>query len=204
MTLYSSMPSYVIGFHGCDEEVGLSVLNNHDYLRHSDNRYDWLGKGVYFWENSPERAKQHAEIAKKRNTSKIKKPFVIGAIIDLGDCLDLIDKKWLDFVSLAYTEMKKSLEEDGKELPSNKPFGKNDFDFKNRELDCAVIRYAHTLASADKRVFDSVRSAFLEGDELYPGAGFKKENHIQIAVINPNCIKGIFLPREKLNSKINQ
>lgn len=44
--------------------------------------------------------------------------------------------------------------------------------------------------------YDSVRGVFGEGDELYPGAGFMDKNHIQIAVLNPNCIKGFFLPRE--------
>ena len=38
---------------------------------------------------------------------------------------------------------------------------------------------------------------FWEGEELYPNAGFKSQNHIQIAVLNPDCIKGIFLPRTK-------
>ena len=37
---------------------------------------------------------------------------------------------------------------------------------------------------------------FWEGADLYPGAGFKEKNHIQIAIINPNCIKGFFLPRQ--------
>jgi hypothetical protein len=194
--MYSSKHSYVLGFHGLDEEVGLTVLNNNDRLKHSNNSYDWLGQGVYFWENSLERARQYAEEDSKRKNSKIKNPFVIGAILDLGTCLDLLDKKYLDFLSLAYNEMKKSLEEVGQELPENKPFGKDDFDFKKRELDCAVIRYAHTLARASRTVFDSVRAAFWEGDELYPGAAFRMQNHIQIAIINPNCIKGVFLPRE--------
>ena len=41
------------------------------------------------------------------------------------------------------------------------------------------------------------RTVFLEGLDLYPGAGFKAENHIQVCVRNPNCVKGYFLPREK-------
>ena len=43
--------------------------------------------------------------------------------------------------------------------------------------------------------FDTVRGLFFEGDDLYPNAGFKAKNHIQICVRNPNCIKGYFLPR---------
>ena len=40
------------------------------------------------------------------------------------------------------------------------------------------------------------RGVFFEGDDLYPNAGFKEKNHIQIAIRNTNCIKGFFIPRE--------
>jgi hypothetical protein len=42
--------------------------------------------------------------------------------------------------------------------------------------------------------FDSVRGLFPEGEELYPGAGFKDRTHIQIAVCNPDRILGLFYP----------
>lgn len=45
--------------------------------------------------------------------------------------------------------------------------------------------------------FDTVREVFVEGDELYPIAGFKEKNHIQICVRNLNCIKGYFNPLKK-------
>ncbi|OQX80647.1 MAG: hypothetical protein B6D64_02915 [Bacteroidetes bacterium 4484_276] len=45
----------------------------------------------------------------------------------------------------------------------------------------------------DKSVRDKV---VCEKGELYPNAGFKEKNHIQIAIRNPNCIKGYFFPRE--------
>lgn len=196
--MYSSKPAYILGFHGLDKTVGLEILNDRNSLRHSTNAYDWLGHGVYFWENNYERARQYAEQDKARKNSTIKTPFVIGAILDLGYCLDLLDQKWLDFLAFAYERLKASNESLGKNLPSNKPFGASDLDFKKRELDCAVIRYAHELAREEGYSFDSVRAAFLEGEELYPGAGFKTHNHIQIAIINPNCIKGIFLPRSKV------
>jgi hypothetical protein len=38
-----------------------------------------------------------------------------------------------------------------------------------------------------------------EGDELYAGAGFLDKTHIQIAIRNPNMIKGFFLPRKETN-----
>jgi len=195
--VYSTKPSFVYGFHGLDKTIALQILNQKTDFMPSNNKYDWLADGIYFWENNYARAEKYAKVAAKRKDATIEDPFVLGALIDLGNCLDLLDQKYLDFLSLAYESFKRDFEERGIDLPKNSQFGVDDFDFKKRELDCAVIRYAHKLAEKEGTKFDSVRAAFWEGEELYPGAGFKKGNHVQIAVLNPNCIKGVFLPREK-------
>ena len=135
------------------------------------------------------------------NNLPLRIPLLLAQSLILGVCLDLLDKKWLDFLRDAYDQMMLGLNEAGKELPANSAFGENDFDFKKRELDCAVIRFAVELAETKMAIkFDSVRAAFWEGKELYPQAGFKTHNHIQLSIINPDCIKGIFLPRQKTNS----
>lgn len=195
--MYSTKLSFVYGFHGLDKSIALQILNQEIDFIPSNNTYDWLADGIYFWENNYARAEEYAKVAAKRDDSTIKEPFVLGALIDLGKCLDLLDQKYLDFLSLAYESFKRDFEERGMDLPTNSQFTVNDFDFKKRELDCAVIRYAHELAEKEGIKFDSVRAAFWEGEELYPGAGFKKGNHVQIAVLNPDCIKGVFLPRGK-------
>jgi len=65
-----------------------------------------------------------------------------------------------------------------------------------RYLDCAVVEYTHSfLKFKNQPAFDSVRAAFIEGDKIYPGAGFNEKTHIQICILNPNCIKGFFKPR---------
>jgi len=194
--VYANKPAFVYGFHGLDKTIALDILNQKIEFKPSTNNYDWLGEGIYFWENNYTRAKEYAEISAKRKDSTIKHPFVLGTIIDLGNCLDLLDQKYLDFLKIAYESLKEDLFLQNKELPTNSSFGVNDFDFKKRELDCAVIRYAHQLAEASGEKFDSVRAAFWEGEALYSGAGFRKGNHIQIAILNQNCIKGVFLPRE--------
>lgn len=195
--MYSNKPFFTFGFHGLDRDIAYKILNQEEDFKHSNNDYDWLGSGIYFWEHNYERAVQYAEENSKRRNTNIKEPFVLGAAIDLGNCFDLLDQKYLDFLSEAYQQLKVLLVEQDKELPVNENFGKNDFDFKKRELDCSVIRYAHQLAKEQGVYFDTVRAAFWEGNQLYEGAGFKKQNHIQIAVLNPNCIKGVFLPRKK-------
>ena len=86
--MYSTRSGLIFGFHGCDDTVTHDVVNHGISLRESHNSYDWLGHGVYFWENSPERALEYAAYLKE-NTGRAKNPIiipsVIGAIIDLGN-----------------------------------------------------------------------------------------------------------------------
>lgn len=56
------------------------------------------------------------------------------------------------------------------------------------------LRDLRARVSKDSKVerYQSVRAAFLEGEPLYDGAGFKAKNHIQIAVRDTDCILGYF------------
>lgn len=49
----------VIAYHGCDIRVADMVLGGHPF-KPSENSYDWLGTGVYFWEYGASRALQFA------------------------------------------------------------------------------------------------------------------------------------------------
>jgi hypothetical protein len=62
-----------------------------------------------------------------------------------------------------------------------------------RYLDCAVVEMLHTIQAEDGLAsFQTVRGAFLEGSPIYPGAGVRERNHIQICVRELRCIKGYF------------
>ncbi|MBO0200915.1 hypothetical protein, partial [Vibrio alginolyticus] len=87
-----------------DEHVARKILHQEDEFKHSNNDYDWLGEGTYFWENNFERANQYAVEDSKRKNSKINSPFVLGTVIDLGNCLDLLDQEHLDFLKVAYED----------------------------------------------------------------------------------------------------
>lgn len=92
--MYSTRSGLVLGFHGCDESVATAVVNNHKNLKESNNKYDWLGHGIYFWEYSPDRAMEFAAFLKNNPSianRTIKKPAIIGAVLDLGYCFDLLD-----------------------------------------------------------------------------------------------------------------
>jgi hypothetical protein len=137
--MYSARPGLLIGFHGCETELRNDVIAGNRALNASKNMHDWLGNGIYFWENNYERA--------------------------------------LDFAM--------------------NPPGKRQFDVPS--VLGAVIENLHPERDErGQKPFDSVRGVFVEGNELYPGAGFNDKNHIQICIRNPNCIKGYFLPRSEI------
>jgi hypothetical protein len=51
-------PLQVYGYHGTSQTKALSILDRG--FRASDNDYDWLGTGIYFFQDAPLRAKQWA------------------------------------------------------------------------------------------------------------------------------------------------
>ena len=195
--MYSTHPGLVLGFHGCDESIVQKVLTGEEPLKRSVNNYDWLGHGIYFWENSASRAIEFATHLQKysnHSKEKITKPAVIGAVINLGYCLDLLDFDNLQLLKRSFQMMRKLSK--SSDFPQNKSIG-GIGDLLLRELDCAVIETLHTMKEDSHQLpFDFVRGVFFEGEELYPNAGFRDKDHIQICVRNPNCIKGFFMPRK--------
>lgn len=197
---YSTLPSFVLGFHGCDLAVARKVIAKKAQLRLSENKYDWLGSGIYFWENSPERALEWATLLKKRK--RIKRPAVIGAVLDLGQCLDLLDRSNVRLVRLAYEELVAASQQTGAPLPTNRPL-KNSADLLLRDLDCAVINTLHQVnVNRGFPLYDSVRAVFVEGEPVYSSSGFHERNHIQICVRNLDCIKGYFFPFDDKGSDV--
>jgi len=196
LSLYSTLPNTIIGFHGCDISTYKNVIENQKEMKPSTNDYDWLGNGIYFWEHNLQRAWQWAEDAAKRKNSKIKTPAVIGAVIDLGVCLNLVDSENIDMVKSQYEIFKSIIELSDGILPENKNIG-NNTDLLLRNLDCAVIENLHAYRDyLNLPPFDSVRGVFIEGKPIYHSSGFMEKTHIQICIRNPNCIKGYFAPKQ--------
>lgn len=193
--MYSTMPNLVLAFHGCDISVFDSIIRQGEDMHVSTNDYDWLGNGMYFWEQDLERAWQWAEDAAHNPKSSIDKPAVIGAVIDMGYCLNFLDNRSPQILRQHYALFKLKMELSKQEMPVNKNI-KNNKDKLLRYLDCAVIEDLHDeRAQNHLRPFDTVRGLFQEGEPLYETSGFFEKTHIQICIRNPNCIKGFFAPR---------
>lgn len=201
--MYSIYPSFVLGFHGCDKELAEKIFSGEKRLKPSENKYDWLGNGVYFWEQSPTRALAYAQFLKKnplsKSKNKINKPVVIGAVISLGSCFNLLDSEALLILKQGHKLLLETHEKSGFPIPQNKPIGEES-DLLLRPLDCAVIEGIHEFRKeTNRRPYDTVRGVFWEGADLYPNAGFKEKNHVQICVRNLNCIKGYFRPLDPVD-----
>lgn len=187
--------SFVLGYHGCDRNVGERAVAGDLALLQSERDYDWLGPGVYFWESDPRRA---LEWAASRYEST---PYVVGAVIDLRNCLDLQNREDLEFVRSAYDAFAGVQQTAGLPLPENKSGRGGEPDKLRRYLDCAVIRHLHSILEATPpedavaEPYDTVRGLFTEGEPLFPGSGFKRRTHVQVAVRNAGCIRGLFVPR---------
>ena len=68
----------MLGFHGCHKDTYRTVITKGGSLKASTNTYDWLGNGIYFWENNYTRASEWAYNRYGDDGA------VIGAVIDLG------------------------------------------------------------------------------------------------------------------------
>jgi len=186
--MYQKLPNLVLGFHGCSKDVFKRVINEGQHLKKSNNSYGWLGNGVYFWEQNYQRAFEWASGRYGDDAA------VIGAVIDLGYCLNLTDSSSADILRIGYDILKVRCEALGAELPKNRKSNKSK-DVLLRDLDCAVIEQIHDFNRlSNNLMYDSVRGIFVEGDAPYEGSAFREKTHVQLCVCNPNCIKGYFAP----------
>lgn len=183
--------SFVLAYHGCDQVIAKKLLAGEPF-KPSQNDYDWLGSGVYFWEANPLRGLEYAKELKRLKRGNIKKPAVIGAVIDLGNCLDLTSASGIQQVRDAHRYLSDVSDKAGQPLPENSP------DLLRRNLDCAVIRYLHEIRqSQGDEPLHTIRGVFTEGKPIYPNSGFWDKTHIQICLCNRDNIKAVFRVEER-------
>lgn len=183
----------VLGYHECraGNASGCECLNKMlagnktvDDWVFSNNDYDWIGQGVYFWEYGPRRALQWAG----------NDGVVVGAMIQLGQCFDLTDPGYTDILRATYESIEELYREQGWDLPTN-----SRADGMRRDLDCLVVNNAIDVANdIDQEPggspFQTVRAAFEEGTTAFTGSKIRTQTHIQLAVRDRTCILGTFRP----------
>lgn len=172
--MYPAKPNLITGFHGCDETVRRRVASGVITLKPSINVYDWLGHGIYFWENNYRRAIDFATELKfrKERKSKIRRPSAIGALLDLGYCLDLLDASHIELVKESYEWILESSELLNFIIPANRCISGSK-DLLLRNLDCAVIQNLHMYRKLNNlQPFDSVPSTQTPASTTKPTSNY--------------------------------
>ena len=192
----------IVAYHGCDITVGDHIVEGTEqHLEPSQNPYDWLGEGIYFFEDDLLRAVHFAQASadnpeKKLTAKSITNPYAIGAVIRLGNCLDLSKQSGIAEFKKAYEELKAT----GRRLPKNKTTSTNDEEGILHNLDRAVINYIHRQRCEKKEMpYDTVRGFFHQGNPAFATSAIGQLSHVQIAVRNTSCILGYFHPAVTLD-----
>ncbi|MQA23031.1 hypothetical protein [Rugamonas rivuli] len=193
----------LVAYHGCDITTRDDLVSGRQqHLHHSDNRYDWLGPGAYFFEGDFERALLFAQAShlnpERRYTAKpIATPAAVGAVLQVQDWLDMTTQAGIKEFSSAYQAFTAGLTVTGTPVPENRPASDTDTDVIYRVLDNAVFTWLHQARASQqppRPSFQAVRAAFHQGDKVAPTSGFHVSTHIQISLLDNKCVVGWFLP----------
>jgi hypothetical protein len=172
----------VLGYHGTRLTLAQEILSNG--FHPSANDYDWLGGGIYFFQDAPDRAWdwacQHTQ-RKYPNDS----PAVICSRLRLKNCIDLFDSLpntgWPLLIKETYNEL---LISHGNSLPRQQGL--------RHGLDRLVID--SMINALESHLYIGViRSVFLEGEMIFPASALSQKGHVQIAIRDLTLIEDSWL-----------
>jgi hypothetical protein len=186
---------YVVGYHGTTRKIADRIVAEKRFLI-TDRSHHWLGPGAYFFIDAPLRAYMWAvdAVGKEGNDE----PAVLMAKIYLEDVLDLLDGSVWQLLKAEHRRYCSAYENNGRCAPHQKrPVvarhdGKRFHFFRNSPttgrpgnnfVDSEIVKLAITRFRGHGREVRSVRAAFIEGQEVYPGSYFYDKYHVQLAIL---------------------
>jgi len=178
-----SEPLEVLGYHGTSATRAQQIM--HEGFRISRNDWDWLGEGVYFWQDAPLRALEWARTwpGAKGGGGRA----VIRARLRLAGCMDLLDNDWNELLRQGAATFAEALAQDGRQTPSNnKPYGCN-------RLDRAYFDFIVGRLRRGSVLIRSIRTAVTEGAPVQSDSPICFDSHVQIAIRDPSLISDIKL-----------
>lgn len=174
----------VRGFHGTTSSKQASILTEGFEL--SRNPYDWLGDGIYFFQDAPRRAWQWATEHHGPEAA------VLGASIRVEDFMDLLDVGWAREITAFYDAFVAHLKAAGRPLPVQQGGA--------HRLDRQVLNYAVGVLEQRGLIVRAVRAPFVEGSRIFPNSGLFDQAHVQIAVRDPSIIEDVWVEPESSTS----
>lgn len=178
----------VIGYHGTRRETAMRIVTQETTFKPSKNEDDWLGHGIYFWEHAPQQAWWWA----KRRYASSASIAVLGAVIRLGNCLDLLDPENGTMLKDFHKELKKEYQDRGEEPRADAN--------NHKYLDCETCEFAYRALEIGGLSVDSSRGVYVPtggSARLWTRSWISRDTHIQLCVRNPTCIIGSWLVEEK-------
>jgi hypothetical protein len=166
----------VYGYHGTSRSRAERILA--EGFMASDNDYDWLGTGIYFFQDAPFRAKLWAE------EQHPQEPAVLQAVLRLENCIDLLDIKWHLPLIKIYDLFEESYRSMNELLPTQNPERS-----KAHRLDCSFFNYSFNYVACQGKMVESIRAAFIEGERLFPRSAIFDLAHVQVAIRSPSLIQ---------------
>lgn len=176
----------ILGYHGTRRRTAERLVAG-DAFGPSTNDDDWLGHGIYFWEYAPQQAWRWA-----RQRYGDGDAAVVGAMIRLGRCLDLLDPGNFATVREAHAKLEATLAALGKALPANMN--------KHKFLDCAIFNDLFGAFEDAGRRFETCRAVFVPQGKrgivrLWPRSGIFESGHIQVSIREPRNILAVWSVR---------
>jgi hypothetical protein len=164
------------GYHGTSATQAAGILR--EGFLPSDNDYDCLGNGVYFFEDGLVQARAWA---KRAHPSE---PAVVSADVRLEDCIDLKDSQgWMPLLARAHAAVLRASRDRGLPLPQQTS--------AEHRLDREVLEFTVAVLEREGLRIRSVRGVFAEGAPAFPGSFLSEGSHVQVAVRDTELITNI-------------
>jgi len=176
----------IVGYHGTNVQTAAKLVAGAPFGP-STNDDDWLGHGIYFWEYAPQQAWWWA---KRRHPQQ---PAVIGAMIRLGRCLDLLDPGNVPYLRKAHAGLAANVKSARQKLPKNAN--------NHKYLDCAVFQHLFSQWDDAGLRYETCRAVFVPMERgtmprLWNRSGIFKGAHIQVTVRTPENILAVWSVRK--------
>ncbi len=171
----------IVAYHGTTVATAKRLVDGGDFLP-SNKTFEWLGKGIYFWEYAPKQAWWWT--ADLRGNAR---PAVVGAMIRLGNCLDLLDPANVRSLRMVYDDIIPKWEAVGRAIPRNVR--------DKRRLDCAILNWVYDQSDATPMPIETCRGVFVPTDKekrVWKGSWIYQEAHLQICVREPKNILALW------------
>lgn len=164
----------VTGYHGTSRQSADVILRTGDFIA-SRSPYEWLGDGIYFFQDGPLVALDWAR--QKYGADAV----VLRSRIQLVDCIDLVDVAWWDTLTAVYDHVLERYAVAARRRPRQGGLAHG--------IDCEAVNVMCQQLEQAGFTPRSVRSGFIEGVPIRQNSAFFTRSHIQVCVRDQSVIE---------------